>query len=211
MSTVTRRAAVRIALLLAAAVLTLPALAHADGDPASDTLLGESVFYPYAPAVPRAVQVALNAQTASAQRAGLPIKVAIIAAPTDLGAVPSLFGQPQSYAHFLDQEISFKARQPLLVVMPAGYGTAALPAAATRAVSALAKPAGRSSTDLARAAQTAVDKILAASGHPVKPAPGAPRSGSGGGSSTVLLVVLILAAIAVASALVALRLRRPRT
>ncbi len=211
MSPVTRRAAVRIALLLVAAMLAVPALAIADGDPASDTLLGENVFYPYSPPVARALQVKLNALTAAAKRAGVPIKVALIAAPTDLGAIPSLFGKPQAYAHFLDQEISFQARQPLLVVMPAGYGTEGLRAAATRAVSALPKPAGRSSTDLARAAQTAVATIASASGHPVKPAAAAAPGHAGAASNTVLLVVLVLAAVAVASALVALRLRRPRS
>jgi hypothetical protein len=46
--------ALRIAAMLAVALslLTLaPAAALADGDPASDVLLGENVFYPYQPAV----------------------------------------------------------------------------------------------------------------------------------------------------------------
>jgi hypothetical protein len=206
MSTVTRRAAVRIALLLTAAALMLPSLAAADGDPASDTLLGENVFYPYSPPVTRAVQLKLDAQTAAARRAGFPIKVALIAAPTDLGAIPSLFGHPQAYARFLDQEISFRGAQPLLVVMAAGYGVQGVTGPAKTALTSLPKPAGSSSTDLARAAQTAVAKLMSASGPSVK------RTGkSGGGSSggsTVLLIVLVLAAIAVSTALIVLRVRR---
>ena len=180
MSTVTRRAAVRIALLLtaAAAAVILPSLAIADGDPASDTLLGENVFYPYSPPVPRSVAATLNTQTAAARRAGLPVKVALIAGPTDLGVIPSLFGKPQAYARFLDQEISFRGAQPLLVVMAAGYGVEGVPERRRSAVSALPKPAGRTSADLARAARTAVATMPSASGHAVKRgAPGWRRLG----------------------------------
>lgn len=209
MSTVTRRAAVRIALLLTAAALMLPSLAAADGDPASDTLLGENVFYPYSPPVARAVQLQLNRETAAARRAGFPIKVALIAGPTDLGAIPSLFGKPQAYARFLDQEISFRGAQPLLVVMPAGYGVQGVTGPARLAVSALPKPAGKTSTDLARAAQAAVAKLVSASGHSVKGTGGG--GDSGGGGTTVLLIVLVLAAIAVSTALILLRVRRSST
>jgi hypothetical protein len=206
---VTRRAAVRIALLLTAAVLTLPSLAAADGDPASDTLLGENVFYPYSPRVARAVQLQLDRQTAAAKRAGFPIKIALIAGPTDLGAIPSLFGKPQAYAKFLDQEISFRGAQPLLVVMPAGYGVQGVTGPARLAVSRLGKPAGRTSTDLARAALTAVGRLVSASGHSAKSTGGG--SGSSGGGTTVLLIVLILAAIAVSAVLIVLRVRRSST
>ena len=209
MSTVTRRAAVRIALLLTAAALVLPSLAVADGDPASDTLLGENVFYPYSPPVARAVALKLDAQTAAARRVGFPIKVALIAGPTDLGAIPSLFGHPQAYARFLDQEISFRGAQPLLVVMPAGYGVQGVTGPAKLALTSLPKPVGASSTDLARAAQTAVAKLMSASGHSVKsPGSSGGGGGSGGGGSTVLLIVLVLAAIAVSTALIVLRVRR---
>lgn len=210
MSTVTRRAAVRIALLLTAAVLMLPSLAAADGDPASDTLLGENVFYPYSPPVAPAVKLRLDRQTAAAKRAGFPIKVALIAAPTDLGAIPSLFGKPQAYAKFLDQEISFRGAQPLLVVMPAGFGVQGVTGPARLAVSGLPKPAGKTSTDLARAAQTAVVRLVSASGHSVK-STGGGGGGSSGGGTTVLLIVLVLAAIAVSTALIVLRVRRSST
>ena len=100
----------------------LPAAVLADGDPASDVLLGENVFYPYSPATSPALQKQLNAETAAAKQAHFPLKVALIGAPVDLGVIPSLFGKPQKYADFLDQEISFQTKQPLLVVMAAGYG-----------------------------------------------------------------------------------------
>ena len=96
-------------------------------------LLGENVFYPYTPPVSPALQKSLNAATAAAKQAGFPIKVALIASPVDLGVIPDLFGKPQKYADFLDQEISFQAKQPLLVVMSAGYGVRACRRSSQRA------------------------------------------------------------------------------
>lgn len=197
--------------LIAALLVTLlfAAAAFADGDPASDTLLGQNVFYPYSPTAVSA-QRTLNAETAAAKKAGVPIKVALIQAPTDLGVIPSLFGKPQQYADFLDQEISFKGKQLLLVVMANGYGTEGLPPAATKAAAALKPPAGKSSTDLAQAAIVAVDKLAAAAGHPIKGVPGIPGSSSaGGGSSTTPIVIgLIVAALLVTGAVLVLRRRQ---
>jgi hypothetical protein len=202
----------RLASLLAAVILAgalAPAWAQADGDPASDVLLGENVYYPYSPPVPRAVQNTLNAETAAAKKAGLPIKVALIASPIDLGVIPELFGKPQDYAKFLDKEISFQGPQPLLVVMPAGYGSQGLSAKAAAAVNALPKPAGKTSTALAQAATAAVAKIAAADGHPLKGVAGASSdSASGGSSTTPLLIGLIVAAVLVAGALILLRRRQ---
>ena len=203
-----RLASLLIAVLLAA--MLIPAVAAADGDPASDVLLGENVFYPYSPAVPRSVQSALNAATTAAKRAGLPIKVALIASPVDLGVIPNLFGRPQRYADFLDQEISFQGKQRLLVVMAAGYGVVGFDGPATIAARGLPHPDGRTSTDLARAALTAVAKLAAASGHELKGTPVAGGGGSGGSSTTPIVIALAAAAILVAAALEVLR-RRQRT
>src|SRR5581483_8345153 len=120
----TRRLLITAVAMLAAA--TVPAAARADGDPASDVLLGENVFYPYTPPVSRELQRTLDGETAAAAKAGLAVKVALIASPVDLGVIPDLFNKPQQYAAFLDQEISFQGKQPLLVVMPSGLGGAAL-------------------------------------------------------------------------------------
>jgi hypothetical protein len=202
------RFASALAVLLLAATL-LPAAALADGDPASDVLLGQNVFYPYSPPTSRSLQTTLNAETAAAKKAGLPLKVAIIGSAVDLGVIPDLFGQPQKYANFLDQEISFHVKQPLLVVMAAGYGGQGLAPAATKGLSAIPKPAGKSSDDLARAAITAVAKVAAASGHPLKGVPGVSgSSGAGGSATTILVILLALAALATAAALVVVRRRQ---
>jgi hypothetical protein len=192
-------------LTLVATIALAPVAARADGDPASDVLLGENVFYPYSPPVSTSLQKTLNAETAAAAKSHFPIKVALIGSPVDLGVIPDLFGKPQKYADFLDQEISYQAKQPLLVVMATGYGVQGLSPAATKAVTTLAKPAGTKSEDLAQAAVGAVRKLAAADGHPLTPAP----ASSGGGSSTTLILVIVLAlgAIGTAGTLVALRRR----
>jgi hypothetical protein len=199
------------AFLLFLAVALVPATALADGDPASDVLLGENVFYPYQPPVTAATTKTLNAATAAAKQAGFPLKVALIAAPVDLGVIPDLFGKPQKYADFLDQEISFRAKQPLLVVMSNGYGVQGLTPKATAAVASLPLPKGKESEQLAQAAITAVSKLATASGRPLGNVSGVHGSGSGGSSlTTVLIIVLVAAALATAAALALITLRRRR-
>jgi LPXTG-motif cell wall-anchored protein len=199
----------RIALAVLVCGLLAPAGAVADGDPASDTLLGQNVFYPYAPPTATSVQRTLNAETAATKRAGFPIKVALIAAPTDLGVIPSLFGKPQQYAKFLDQEISFLGKQHLLVVMSDGYGTQGFARPAKLAAAGLKTPAGKTSTDLAQAAVVAVARLAAASGHPIKGVPGVSGTSTGGGSSTTpILIGLVGAVVVVAAGLFVLRRRQ---
>lgn len=198
-----------LVLALLATVATLGGAlprAAADGDPASDVLLGQGVYFPFSPPVSRSLQTTLNAQTAAAAKAGLALKVALIDTPVDLGVVPDLFGHPEQYARFLDQEISFSGKaQPLLVVMPAGYGTAGLSPAGAAAAAALPKPAGHTSDDLARAASAAVTKIAAAQGiHLATPASGS----SGGGSGRIVVILLGVAALLVAIALAVVTLGR---
>ncbi len=206
--------ATRLAKILIAALLgwmLCASTAWADGDPASDVLLGENVFYPFDPAVSRAVQNTLNSETAAAQRDRYQIKVALIAAPPDLGVIPSLFGHPQAYADFLYREITFLGPQRLLVVMYDGYGTEGLPEAAKLAVAALHPPSGKTSTALAQAAVVAVAKIAAADGHPIEGVRGVPASSTsngGGGSNAPILIGLAAAAVAVAAALLVFRRRQ---
>lgn len=216
-----RLAKVLIAALLVAVVATgaglldaavAPGTARADGDPASDILLGTNVFYPFDPPVSNAVQNTLNGVTAEAQKAHVQVKVALIASPTDLGVVPILFGKPQEYADFLYREITFLGPQRLLVVMYNGYGTQGLTAAAQKAVATLPKPTGKTSTALAQAAAVAVERIAAAEGHPIQAGRGVASAASqdGGGSSNApILIGLVAAAIAIAAAILALRRRQP--
>jgi len=156
------------AALAVSGVLTVaPAIALADGDPASDFLLSQPVFTPFhAPSELRKRR--LIALTTAAKKDGFPIRVAVIQAPTDLGAVPQLFGHPATYSRFLGAELRFAYRDRLLVVMPQGYGYArnGKPVAGTKSlVRSLRKPAGSTSDELTTAAIDAVRQIAAASGH----------------------------------------------
>lgn len=171
-------------------------------------LLGENVFYPYSPPVTRSLQRTLDAETAAAAKQGFPLKVALIGSPVDLGVIPDLFGHPQNYAAFLDQEISFRTRQPLLVVMAAGYGVEGMGARAHSIAASLPKPAGRASSDLARSAVVAVAALSRSAGHPLSGVQGIPGSGSGTSSTTIVLVILVVGAVAVAAVLGVITLRR---
>jgi MYXO-CTERM domain-containing protein len=201
------RIAAALAVLLTT-VLTIAAPALADGDPASDVLLGQNVFFPYSPPTSAPLQRKLNAVTAAARRGGLQIKVALIGSPVDLGVVPDLFGKPQKYAEFLDQEISFRTKQPLVVVMATGYGSVGLSPAATNALTKVAKPAGHSSDALANAAIGALAKVAAADGHPIQGISGIGGSSGSGTTTTIIVVLLAAAALATLGALVAVRRRQ---
>jgi hypothetical protein len=133
--------------------------ARADGDPASDALISSDVFYPYSSPVVQSAQNALNRAVAVAHRDGVPLKVAIIARASDLGSVTALFEEPQRYAAFLDTEISFMNREPLLVVMADGDGVQGLAARERRAVLATPRATGDSGAALAVAALGAVRRI----------------------------------------------------
>jgi hypothetical protein len=211
---VRRVASVLCTLLLGATLLAIvPAGSRADGDPASDVLVGQNVFYPLE-AVPSFLRHRLNSVVARAHRAGLPIKVALIDRPTDLGVYPSLYGKPQTYASaVLEKEISFRGPQPLLIVMSDGYGVAGLNAPAVNAAASLPRPSGprgHNLAELVQAAALAVPKLAAADGHPLDGARRtAPAGDSGGGLRRgALLAILVLAAVLVAGALVLLRLRQ---
>jgi hypothetical protein len=205
------RLATGLAVVLALLLVLPPIAALADGDPASDVLLGQNVFYPYQPPTSKSLMASLYTATAAAAKEDFPLKIALIASPIDLGIIPQLLGKPQAYAKYLDYEISFEKTQPLLVVMKDGYGVEGLPAAATAAAAKLAPPAGGTPDDLAQAALTATGKLAAAAGHPIAGVSASGSSGgggSGGGGTAVLLIVLIVAAIGTAGALIAVR-RRP--
>ncbi len=196
---------------VAAAGLTTVALSpagRADGDPASDVLLGQSVFYPYQPPVSASLQRSLNAETAAAAHAHFPIKVALIDSQFDLGVVPTLFRKPQPYAKFLEQELRLilGPRVALLVVMPNGYGVEGLPAPAAAAVASLPKPTGTQSNDLAQAALGAVRRLASAAGHPIAGVSEAGGAGGGGGH-TLAIVIVALAAVALAAAILLTRRR----
>lgn len=165
--------------------------AQGDGDPASDVLLVSNVFYPFSLPVSAQLRRKLDTETALARREGFPVKVALIGAPSDLGAIPELFGKPQTYARFLDFEIAYR---PLLVVMGGGYGVAGIGGPVKDVLSRLAAPSGGSGDALARSAVAAVASLARAVGHPL---PGFSDSVAAAAGSGLLLPALVAAVGAV--------------
>ncbi len=196
----------RVAMVLVASVAFAPARALADADPPSDVLLLQAVYYPYHPAVSHTLQAQLDDLTARARRAGFPIKVALVASPADLGAVPQLFGHVTRYARFLERELEYNRPQPTLAVMPGGYGTAATGPHGTSIVARL--PAPRTADGMARGAIVAVERLAAADGRPLSAGGLGSRQSHRGGGTPALLVFAPLALLALGFAAISIRRRR---
>jgi hypothetical protein len=154
-----RRAIISV---LVVAALVAPA-ALADGDPASDFLIGQQSFVsPYDGHISRAEQDRLNAMLASAKAQGFTLKVAVIRTRYDLGAVTILYNKPQTYAKFLAQEDFFVWKDELLVVMPNGYGiykAKGTPAADKAAIARLPRVNTTNGDELVQAAERAVTAL----------------------------------------------------
>lgn len=116
------RRAAALLLMLVAGAWCAPALARADGDPASDVLIKDRVFYPYEIKLPKASTTALEKTIASAREKGYSVRVAMIAHDYDLGSAGLLYRQPKVYAKFLAQELAQFNSDWVLIVMPNGYG-----------------------------------------------------------------------------------------
>jgi hypothetical protein len=195
-----------LGLVVVALCLVVPAGALGDADPASDVLLGAPAFYPFQPPVTQALQKQLESELAQLQKQGLGLKVAIIASPVDLGAIPNLFGQPQTYATFLGKEISFQRPQPLLVVMPQGFGLSN--AGPASALGGLKVDTTGASNGLTQSAILAVQQIAKAAGKTVS-AGGSGGSGSGsGGPSAPVIAGIVAGVVVLALAIAGLRFRR---
>ena len=110
-----------VALLAVIAVACGAGTAAADGDPASDTLLQQNVYFPYNAPAASARKPLLDAVDGIYAQ-GNRVKVALISDLTDLGSVGALFGKPDDYAHFLGIELGLWYVGPLLVAMPTGFG-----------------------------------------------------------------------------------------
>ena len=195
------------AMLAASLVLHQAPFARADADPASDVLLTQSVFYPYQPRVSPQLEAALNRLLTSIAHEHMPLKVAIIGMQLELGAIPEYWGKPQAYAEFLDHELAYPGPEPLLVVMPQGFGLVGV-----RPASALAHvpiDAGERTYGLTRAAILAVVALANANGHAIA-APELPAPPSEGGGLPGAVLALLGALVVIALTLTALRIRARR-
>ncbi|MGO9899398.1 MAG: redoxin domain-containing protein [Solirubrobacteraceae bacterium] len=104
------------------ALSPLTSSARADGDPGSDVLVNQNLFFGYDAGVTVPEQVEMGKLLDTASKAGFPVRVAIIAHADDLGSITPLWLKPADYATFLGIELSDAYTQLLLVVMPDGFG-----------------------------------------------------------------------------------------
>jgi hypothetical protein len=199
--------------LAAAVALAWPApAALADGDPASDTLLFQDVYYPYAPPTSKHLSHALDALLKRARQAGYPMKVALIEAPADLGVFPQMINDPQRYANQLALELrtlrhgrESKEQLHLLVVFPVGFAGDNLGRRVDEALAPVRINSRAQSDGLAQAAMRAVARLATINGHPLAAPPQAggvlaPRheSTKREGPSILLFVLPPLAVVVIA-------------
>jgi hypothetical protein len=209
--------------VVAAAVLLLaaPSVARADGDPASDVLTEQPVFYGSALDLKSKPAAQLDALVKESKQRGYPVNVAVISRLEDMGSATFLYDDPDNYSDFLSGEIACCVKGRLLIVMPGGIGVAyiAHSSLADRKVIDGLAPPGKV-VNLLPAAIDGVVRLAAASGvklsvPDVKPAAGgvdqpithasAPEigtkgsgSGHGGGDWLYLLPIAALVLLAIA-------------
>ena len=202
-----RRAALLLGVLAACA---FAGTARADGDPASDYLLGTQVFLPFDLKLPAAKQAKLTSIVRDANKSGYTIRVAVIASAYDLGAVTSLWNKPRQYARFLAAEIQFIYKRRLLIVMPNGFGFNWPEHPGTKEYALLETiPVGTSADGMLESAVTAVQKLAGASGVTIVRAK-TPATSKGGTHDRVFIVLAAVAGLALAVLLrLALRRKRP--
>jgi hypothetical protein len=188
----------------------MPHPAQADGDPASDVFFQDNVYYPYQPPVSPVTVADLNKLTGIASSSAHPIKVAVIASPDDLGAVPDLFGKPQQYANLLADEVGSFYTGPVLVVMPAGFGVAGqgLPPNADRVLRQISVDSDADSNTLAQAAVDGVERLSQASGNPLPPVASGLRHGSSAAATALKLAGVVVLFVVLVTGALFLRKRR---
>jgi hypothetical protein len=204
--------ALALAVAAAAALALVPA-ALADGDPASDYLITQPAFFPFDAKVDKSRAEELVGLLDDSQKKGYPIRVAVIGTKTDLGAVPSLFRKPQTYARFLGQELFYYYKHALLVVMPNGYGIyvhGPAPPADVAAIAKLRPPVSGDGNELVASAESAVRALARRRGIELVAAAPASSDSSSTNRDRFLLAggLLVLLAIVGASVLVVRRWRR---
>jgi hypothetical protein len=194
-----------VGLVVVVACLCTSTVARANGDPASDYLLAQSVFLPFTAKIDNHEVQRLNSLLRDAQKSDFRIRVAVILSPSDLGTAFSLYGKPQKYAAFLGLELSFVYRDRLLVVMPNGYGYAlnADPVPKASAVLKKLPPPGRDATKEVKAAIVAVQQLAAAQGRRLA----APKGGGSESRDRLTIAAAVTAGIALLAGFVLYRRR----
>lgn len=191
------RACAVLVLVAATLACAVAPSARADGDPASDYLLTQKVFFPFDLKVPAAKQQQLIGLVDEANREGFTLRVALIWSSYDLGSITGLWRKPQTYARFLAAELTYVYKNRLLIVMPNGFGFYR-PGHSTAAESALlAKiPIKPGPTGFVDSSMAAVQALGKASG--VKLSGTATAEPSSRDHDRIVIVLAAIAALAVA-------------
>jgi hypothetical protein len=197
------RTAAAIAALAAAVLACAVPAARADGDPASDYLLTQKVFFPFDVKAPKAKQEQLVGLVDEANSKGFTIRVAVIGSSYDLGSITGLWRQPQTYARFLGAELKYVYKNRLLVVMPNGFGfnRPGQNGAAERAVLAKLK-VEPGATGLVDSSLAAVHALATASGVTLS----GTTSATGPSSRNHDRLIIVIAALAALAVAIVLRL-----
>src|SRR4051812_34868154 len=155
----------RFVAAVAVAVLALgaPSAARANGDPASDVLPEQPVFWGSALDLKSKAAAQLDALVKESAARGYPINVAVISRLEDMGSADYLYNDPDNYADYVAGEIACCIDGRVLIVMPGGLGVTDIghsSAAERKLVDAL--PAPRTIENLLPAAIDAVRRLAAA-------------------------------------------------
>lgn len=184
-----------LALLLAAVAAPL---ARADGDPASDYLIGLSTFIPPDAGISKSDQATLTALLRDARLKGYVLRVAVIASAYDLGSVTVLENKPHLYAPFLSQELRFVYKGRVLVVMPDGLAIARngkRDPAEQKVLAGIEPPKPFQGAALAATTQDAVRRLAANAGVHVTATPISPKGGSSKTRDRVTLIAVVAVAL----------------
>ncbi len=190
----------RVAIVAALVLLAAPAVARANGDPASDYLLVQSIFLPFNAKVDPSASKELTDTIRAANEKGFKVRVAVIGSRYDLGTAFSLYNNAEKYAEFLGLELSFQYHDGLLVVMPNGYGYSIAGKQDPKGIQVVKDlpPPGKDATRQVQGATRAIRKLAAASGYQL------PAGGTGGGSKTRDRITIAAGAVALAALLAAI-------
>jgi hypothetical protein len=155
----------RAALLVVLGALLATPVARANGDPASDVLLTQPVFFPFDAPFSDSDREALLKTVNDANARGYKIRVALIPFTSDLGTAVSLWKHPEDYSKFLGKELAFVYRNRLLVIQPSGFGFYDRGKPVGKEERVLAKvPVGQTPAALTHSAGAAVRALAAANG-----------------------------------------------
>jgi hypothetical protein len=197
-----RRLPLILVLLAALAVATAPSSALADGDPASDVLISNTLYTPVAQKISPPVLQQLQRTIEQANAGGFKVRVALILDRTDLGAVPQLFGHPVKYVKLLSGELYYVWKGAIVAVQPSGIGVQNIkPLAPAQAVADTIVITNPSTADgLAQAANETIRKLASEDGKVTFTADGTAGASTSSSSTFtagniltgVLVVVLIL-------------------